>query len=221
MESKGINQFSHYIGPKWELYSKIRTIVESGRNSIFRSENLYSLMEISIPQKELTPWLADRGELSYCSTLNPWDEDFWMTEEIGNLFTNKSRNILIKVYNTLISRNEKQFYLDYCPIRWTTSNGYSDTFKNFSEALNRFKPEGEAQTVIAGNFAVSIGPIRQYIIDRAKKNNIVIKYPKMERTILWARYDMLRKYDNGLDIIKCYKHMGIKALSFGIPEYPY
>jgi len=216
MKSIGINQFSHYIGSKWRLYSALRTLKESGKNIIsLNSSRLICFQDISIPEKELTPWLF--REIEYVNTLSTWDKDFWMTQEIANLYSNKSRKPLMKVYDTLISRNERQFYMDFCPIRWSWNIDDKYLWTNLTHALDSFKPEGNSQTVSVGNFAISIEKIRPYVLEQAKKYKVEIEHSESKRIILWARYSMLRQCNSGLDLIRIYRMMGTNVLKYGLP----
>ena len=216
MKSIGINQFSHYIGSKWRLYSALRILKESGKNIIsLNSSRLICFQNISIPEKELTPWLF--REIEYVNTLSAWDKDFWMTQEIANLYTNKSRKPLMKVFDILISRNERQFYMDFCPIRWSWDITDKLLWTNFTKALDSFKPEGENQTIAVGNFAISIEKVRPYVLEQAKEYGVEIKYPESKRIILWARRSMLKQRNSGLDVMRIYRMMGTNVLKYGMP----
>ena len=217
MESRGVNQFSHYVGPKWELYSVLRTFYEeSGRSISLNISNLVCFQSISISEKDLTPWLYRETD-GYISNLSVWDEDFWMTQEVGNLLVNKNREPLMRVYDTLINRNEKQFYSEFCPIRWSWDITDKLLWTNFTKALDSFKPEGENQTIAVGNFAISIEKVRPYVLEQAKEYGVKIKYPESKRIILWARRSMLKQRNSGLDVMRIYRMMGTNVLKYGMP----
>lgn len=212
--SKGLNQFFFSMGPNWKIYSKIRSFFESTRGDvqiISREVSLVDYIKPDIAPEEITPWLSDRYKPTYSSTLSAWDEDYWMTKEINSISLNK--RILNNVYNTFISRNEKQFYLDYCPIRWSFLHSV-ETFKTFNNALELFV---EGSTTPACNFALSTERPRKFISNLSKEFSI--ECPKKEITILWARYDFLRRFDCGLNMIRIHRMMGLNALKYGLPPY--
>ena len=189
MKSKGINEFSHYVGPLWPQFQKVREVSEKGGRIVDPQFSTVTYMEISISSKELIPWLKPND--SY----------------IDNL----------QVYDTFISRSEIQFYKDYCPIRWTQEN---DFLGNFDDLIDIFHPycEGISMEYI-GNFAFSECFVSPFIINQAEEYNEIIKHPNKKNLILWARKDFLRKTDVGLDILRCHRMMGTRALRFGLPVY--
>ena len=215
--SKGLNEFFFTLGPLWKIHGRIRLLRERKRTGAeIISPDWHPISaepEIDIPQNELTPWLQLLRP-SYGSTLAVWDKDFWMTQEVYSI--SASRNILMKVYNTFISRNEQQFYLDYCPIRWEIRESGKDIWKRCNDVIELLKPS----ITFACNFAVSCEPIRPSIRRQAKENNIQLYNPKSEHIVLWARYDFLRRSESGCNMIRYYKALGINALKYGLPICP-
>ena len=57
MKSRGINEFSHYVGSLWPQFQKIREISEKGGRIVDPQFSTVTYMEISISSKELIPWL--------------------------------------------------------------------------------------------------------------------------------------------------------------------
>lgn len=210
--SRGVYEFAQPTAG-WGIRSQLRFIAESGRDvSCIISPDWcpISPVEPIIPQEELTPWLVP----SKMSKIYCWDKDFWMTKAIGSIHNGK--NILKRIYNTLIERDEKEFYSEYVPIRWY----YRDSLiQDFDETLDKFKCD-EQGTVIAGNFAISEEPVRPMILNRAMNMGIEIANPKAIRTILWARRDLLLSCDLGQTILNYWRCMEERALKFGIPSYP-
>lgn len=212
--SKGLNEFFFSMGPLWKLHARIRSIRER-KQSIHKivSPDWYPISaepDIDIPQDELTPWLP-LMKPSYASTLSVWDEDFWMTQEIGRIYIH--RNLLNRIYETFIKRNEQQFYLDYCPIRWSVDND-EFVYTRFDDVLDLLVPEQRGTS--ACNFAISIEKKpRPFIKKLAKENEITIS--KFKSIVLWARYDFLRKYDSGLNMIRYYHALDKNVLKFGFP----
>lgn len=210
--SRGVYEFAQPTAG-WGIRSQLRFIAESGGDvSCIISPDWcpISPVEPIIPQEELTPWLAS----SKMDTIYSWDRDFWMTKPIGSVHNGKKT--LKKIYDILIERDEREFYSEYVPIRWY----YCDSLiQDFDETLDKFKC-GEQGTVVAGNFAISEEPVRELILNRAWKLGIEIDSPKANRTILWARRDMLLRCDLGQTILNYWRHMDERALKFGIPSYP-
>lgn len=213
MKSRGINEFSHYVGPLWPQFQKVREVSEKGGRIVDPQFSTVTYMEISISSKELIPWLKPND--SYIDNLQIYDEDYWMIQEFHSI--RKSIKLLKKVYDTFISRSEIQFYKDYCPIRWTQEN---DFLGNFDDLIDIFHPycEGISMEYI-GNFAFSECFVSPFIINQAEEYNEIIKHPNKKNLILWARKDFLRKTDVGLDILRCHRMMGTRALRFGLPVY--
>lgn len=208
--SKGVYEFTQpTLG--WYTRSQLRSIKESGRDvSCIVSPDWIPISpaEPMIPQYELTPWLP----LPKMSTMRPWEEDFWMTQNISSVRSGKK--LLKQIYSVLIERNEKTFYKEYIPIRW-----YTGLIQDFDETLNKFKYE-KTESVIAGNFAISEEFVRPSILKRANKLGIEVKNPEMIRTILWARREIVLSCDFGKTMINYWKCMDERALKFGIPSYP-
>lgn len=214
--SKGLNEFFFCMGPLWRLHARIRHIRESGKDiSSIISPDWSPITPCDIPiipQEELTPWLPI-SKPNYINNLSKWDRDFWMTEEISSVYN--GRRLLRNIYDTFMCRNEKQFYQDFCPIRWSLNNDYA----LLNTGLERFKAEDEI-FITVGNFALSEECPQEFIKKEAKKLNIKVIYPYSPRLILWARYDFLRRSDAGLSMIRVYKSLSKEyMLRQGIPYF--
>lgn len=200
----------------WDVRSQIRFMNESGRDvSSIISPDWCPIgpSEPYVPQCELTPWLPQ----SRCilEDIPSWSKDFWMTQEIGSVY--KNRTLLKKVYNTLIKRDEEEFYKEYCPIKWCYEDEIIWTY--LDETLDKFKSEDNFSFCL-GNFALSIETVRPTIMRRAKKYGMEVRSPRYKRVILWARYSFLQSTYSGRCTINYIRYMGEKALRYGIPSYP-
>lgn len=209
--SKGINEFFYYAGPLWRINSRIRQLREKNESvaSIISPDwNPISVEpEIRILQEELTPWLCIKP--TRFSTLATWDEDYWMIKSISNISSNKS--LLKKIYSTLISLDEQQFYKDYCPVRWVIRDDMT-VWRRFNDFIDIIKPEDGG--VSAYNFAVSVDySPRPFIKSQAKKYKIEIS--DFRSIVLWARRDFLKIH--GMNNHALFKRMGTNCLKYGFP----
>lgn len=207
---KGVREFAQRT-TGWDVRSQLRFMSESGRDihSIISPDWCpIGPSEPIIPQRELTPWLPSRTEIY------SWDRDFWMMKPISSVHYGK--RILREIYDTLIRRDEREFYKDYVPIRWY----YRDSLiQDFDETLDKFKVN-EQSTVVARNFAISEESVRPMILTRAAKMGIEVESPKANRTILWARKSLLMNCEIGKTILNYWRHMEERSLKFGVPSYP-
>lgn len=120
----GLNAFVHYVGPHWRTYETLRNLNERGRtiNAIVSTE--YT------PCSPCSPFIASKPyAIKFRDTINPYGKDAWMLTQLEGI----NKSAMEKVYNTLIKRNKKQFYLDFCPFRF----GRMACLADFSEAFKR------------------------------------------------------------------------------------
>ena len=210
--SKGVQEFSQRT-TSWDVRSQIRFMSESGRDvSCIISPDWcpISPVEPIIPQEELTPWIP----IPKMSTITSWDRDFWMTKPISNVYSH--RNLLSEIYDVLTDRDEEQFYREYAPLKWCYSEDV--VWKYLNETLDKFK-YSETDLLLAGNFALSDSPVSKMLRNQAHKLKIAVEHPTWNKTILWARKDMLRQTTSGVGTLAYLKRLGNKALRYGIPRY--
>lgn len=210
--SKGVQEFAQPIAG-WVIRSQIRFINESGRDvhSIVSPDWCpISPVEPVVPQKELTPWIP----VPKMATLASWDRDFWMTKPISNVYSH--RQLLMEIYDVLTDRDEEQFYKEYAPIKWCYSEEV--VWKYLNETLDKFKYD-EHDLLLAGNFALSDEPVSKMLRNQAHKLKIVVDHPSWNRTILWARKDMLLQTASGAGTLAYLRRLGDKALRYGVPRY--
>lgn len=199
MRSRGVYEFNYYAGRFWKYNSRRRLLVESGQSL----DRLIDSTWTPISASGYTPcryW--DNHPLP--TLINSWDKDFWMMKQITSI--PKNIKLLERIYDTLISRDEEQFYNDYIPLIWSKAITRDHMYYIIERLTNN-------TSLAAINLAISRVPSK-YTLELAKKNGIEIKD---RRLVIWGRREYIKNFEYGVTAIRVYNAIGDKLFTKGIP----